>query len=92
MSQFSLKKVSLCTNQQFADAWSSQGYYCEEGTYPTSEKQCPAGTYRDTRGARSVEDCIPCSGGKACTIPGLPNPDEGKECNSEVFPINCSLH
>ena len=57
---------------------SPQGHYCLEGTYPSTEKPCPEGTYRATPGARSEDECSPCSGGMACTTVGLTNPDKGR--------------
>ena len=70
---------SIVLNEVFRSLRSMylQGYYCEAGTYNGSEKACPTGTFRSTVGAKSVEECELCTGGKACTIPGLSNPDKG---------------
>ena len=40
---------------------------------------CPVGKYLDVTGAKTEEECIACSGGKACTIPGLTAPDFGED-------------
>lgn len=45
------------------------GYYCEEGT--TNGTMCPEGTLRPYLGAKSRNDCLPCTGGKYCFEPGL---------------------
>ena len=45
------------------------GYYCEEGT--TNGTMCPEGTLRPYPGAKSRNDCLPCTGGKYCFQPGL---------------------
>ena len=45
------------------------GYYCEEGT--TNGTLCPEGTLRPTIGAKSRNDCFPCTEGKYCNQSGL---------------------
>lgn len=59
-----------------------QGYYCEEGTIAPIE--CPPGTFRNTTGARSVEECLDCRPGFYCEYSGLVEPtaecDKGYYC------------
>lgn len=45
------------------------GFYCEEGT--TNGTMCPEGTLRPYHGAKSRNDCLPCTGGKYCFEPGI---------------------
>lgn len=45
------------------------GHYCPTGTF--SPKECPLGTYRDNRGAKSASDCYPCKPGFYCDRSGL---------------------
>ncbi|XP_063692807.1 zonadhesin-like [Bolinopsis microptera] len=41
-----------------------KGKYCGEGT--TEPAVCPEGTYRNTEGAETVDDCEPCPAGSYC--------------------------
>ena len=42
------------------------GHYCPESTNSSTEYPCPAGTYRETTGAKSEQDCKPCGVGHYC--------------------------
>lgn len=48
------------------------GYYCDMGT--PSEVQCPAGKFRGSSGARSIDECSVCMPGQFCTA-GNPVPN-----------------
>ncbi|OXB71258.1 UNVERIFIED_CONTAM: hypothetical protein H355_008660 [Colinus virginianus] len=48
-----------------------EGGYCPTGS--VAPALCPKGTYRDTTGAESVDDCTRCAGGKFCAEEGLTN-------------------
>ncbi|KAM9299008.1 uncharacterized protein PAF06_016002 [Gastrophryne carolinensis] len=50
------------------------GYYCVEGTVYGHQHPCPAGTYSNTSGLMSIEECSPCPGGWFCAQPGLSSP------------------
>lgn len=46
-----------------------RGQYCRAGT--TSPTDCPIGTFRNSTGAKSQQDCSPCTPGHYCDTPGL---------------------
>ncbi|CAG5113760.1 Oidioi.mRNA.OKI2018_I69.chr2.g7850.t1.cds [Oikopleura dioica] len=48
------------------------GYFCEEGKSP---ERCPPGTYNPRYHGLSEKDCIECTPGKVCSVPGLEAPD-----------------
>ena len=49
-----------------------KGYYCPLGTQ--EPEKCPAGTFRNTTGAASIEACYPCEPGSFCEYDGLVEP------------------
>ncbi|NXA38995.1 AB24G protein, partial [Eudromia elegans] len=48
------------------------GYYCPEGA--PLPIQCPPGTWSDSEGGKSLQECQPCSGGYYCNSSGLTTP------------------
>ena len=52
----------------------STGRYCPAGTSSEDQYLCPAGTYYDSTGAQTVDDCIQCTAGFYCATPGLASP------------------
>ncbi|OAF64381.1 hypothetical protein A3Q56_07913, partial [Intoshia linei] len=71
------------------------GNYCLEGTGLCDTYKCPIGSYRSTKGAKSLQDCQPCPVGKFCDIMGTSVPNvciKGHFCplNSNI-PQPCPL-
>jgi hypothetical protein len=71
------------------------GYYCpsydsqrSQGLYYDKIK-CPAGTYNPITGRKSVADCLSCTTGSYCALPGLIAPTgtctAGYYCNSKAI-------
>lgn len=57
----------FCTDEaqiNYKDYLCSAGYYCPQRT--EKEIACPAGTYRDSVGAKSLDDCELCPSGYYC--------------------------
>ena len=54
------------------------GHYCEATTESTigsySPTPCPAGSYRNTEGAKNSNECLPCPGGHYCTYGNAVHP------------------
>ncbi|XP_028320851.1 uncharacterized protein LOC114474630 [Gouania willdenowi] len=48
------------------------GHFCPKGT--TSPEACPAGSWSESLGLKSAEDCKPCLGGFYCDSAGLTKP------------------
>ena len=62
-----------CTNSPCTNVYAcSEGQYCVNGI-PTD---CPASTYNPRKHGRAESDCLECTPGMACTVPGLDAPDE----------------
>ena len=55
----------------FRAAWTrcSAGEYCPAGS--AQPVKCPAGTFSESWGASSIDDCQPCPPGYACLVEGL---------------------
>ena len=54
------------------------GYYCQtlawfisQGLFTYDKTPCPPGTFNSQTGRASVNDCVGCTGGSYCDIPGL---------------------
>ncbi|CBY12491.1 unnamed protein product [Oikopleura dioica] len=62
----------------------SKGNYCPQGT--DSEIRCPAGTFSDSTGLRSDDECLPCLAGKECKGGDSPMSDcpEGFYCTPDT--------
>ncbi|EDV25654.1 uncharacterized protein TRIADDRAFT_55968 [Trichoplax adhaerens] len=52
------------------------GHFCPEGTKTKFENPCGNGTYNNVTQRTSIDDCLACPPGKACTAPGLAYPNE----------------
>ena len=76
------------------------GHYCIEGA--VAPVQCPSGTFRNTTGARSINECLDCQPGYYCGSYGLEKPSakcekgfycpEGSKANvSTPFGYQCSI-
>ena len=52
------------------------GYYCQNGTEFATQYPCPSGTFSNTSGLGSTDECAPCPPGKVCSGVGLTEPDE----------------
>ena len=63
-----------------------KGFYCVTGSH--MPQLCPPGTYGNSTGLRSSEECLPCPGGYYCAGFGLPAPtglcDAGFFCRSRA--------
>ena len=42
------------------------GHYCPAGSNSSTSVMCPAGTYRESEGAKNVTDCYPCDEAAYC--------------------------
>ncbi|KAL8432734.1 hypothetical protein Efla_004403 [Eimeria flavescens] len=51
-----------------------KGYYCPEGSTNPLAVACPTGTYNPDPGGASLDACLPCEGGKDCSVAGLSEP------------------
>ena len=71
-----------------------QGYYCEEGT-GLDWLPCPVGAYGSREGLSSSEQCMQCTGGYYCDMPGATNVSgscsEGYYCTIAVTTATPSL-
>ena len=69
------------------------GYYCPAGSSSSTEKACPAGTYRTLNKARSALDCATCTAGNYCQNAGTSTPVPciaGHYCpRGTINPIPC---
>ena len=63
-----------------------KGYYCPQNSSSPNEFACPSGTYQPFHNASSLDDCVPCDLGYACTIQGLATVNE--ECDSGFLCIS----
>eukprot|EP01012_Entosiphon_sulcatum_P020572 TRINITY_DN2549_c0_g1_i18.p1 TRINITY_DN2549_c0_g1~~TRINITY_DN2549_c0_g1_i18.p1 ORF type:complete len:7257 (+),score=712.60 TRINITY_DN2549_c0_g1_i18:702-21773(+) len=62
------------------------GHYCPSGTKHATEYPCPVATYTNYTQAKSIVDCLPCTPGMYCAVPGLSTPSG--LCNASYYCIS----
>ncbi|XP_071505048.1 uncharacterized protein [Diadema antillarum] len=82
----------LANATEFESTRCPMGHYCPNGTEHAYQFPCPPGTYQPQLNAESMDECLPCPGGKYCAGYGNSNYtaecDEGWYCTLSAYTPN----
>ncbi|GIQ81354.1 hypothetical protein KIPB_002301, partial [Kipferlia bialata] len=72
-----------CDGNEITPVVCPPGYYCPAGSVVYGDNPCPIGTFSSEEGLMEEAECVACSTGSYCAVPGLSAPTS--ECSAGYY-------